>query len=1372
MGQVLGIGTGGTISGFGLGAGGSAALLYDTGNGDYGILVTPEAGVVTPISLTLDVIIGGKNPDGSPRTMNDFTGPGYQVSGAFGAQAGLVFNSSGQVIGVVTGLGLGAQATTGNGFLITGDAIGAAAGAIRDAIANAIADAAAGLIGGLLDSFNIPDPGSWFPRDPLIIDLDGNGVDLTSLQSSTAYFDFGGDGTREKTGWFGKNDGVLVRDLDGDGQIENLQELLASPTQDVITTLRGLDTNADSKITSADSVWSSLQVWKDANGNGLTDAGELLSLSSLQLTEINLNAQNSNTVVAGNQVAKTTTVTLAGVQQAASVTFFATDLANTQFQPPAGYVRNPDTFALPELRGTGVVPTLSYSMSTNQALLDMAKLIVVGAGTKSFATLRGEVEQLVTQWAFSVAKVGIPTIVDDAVNPIVINRSHVEVLQQFGGSAITATVNDNNYMRLETNYQELINKYTALFATQSFTSAFVLFMTGNQQAQQINFNAHSFRFLNEIGVDLQSNTIGFDTAQLAARLLGQVVADFGPNATISNFTQNASVANTLAIVNALIDEVPFQFATQTLENAAALAQSDIPKLIALKYLMAGGLASDIVMQDSAITLAGNQIVAIGGLGSNSITGTTAANIIIGGGGADTLTGLAGNDTYIYNNGDGADTIVENAFYQGTADKLAFTGHSFAELKVARSTTNEDLILTFTNNTDQITIKDGALSTAERGVEVFGFTGGVTKTSADIRALAITQKQTTGADVIKGFEDVADTFTGGLGADTLTGLSGSDTYIYNNGDGADTIVENGLYQGTADTLTFTGHTFAQLKAARSATNNDLILTFTNNTDQVTITDGALATAERGIENFGFTGSVTKTIADIRALAITQKQTTGADTIKGFSDVADVFTGGLGADILTGLSGSDTYIYNNGDGADTIVENGLYEGTADRLNFTGHTFAELKAARSATNEDIILTFTNNTDQVTIADGAMATAERGIESFGFSGSVTKTIADIRALAIAQKQTTGADVIKGFNDVADNFTGGLGADTLTGLSGNDTYVYNNGDGADTIVENGLYEGTADKLNFTGHAFSELKATRSLTNDDMVLTFTNNTDKVTIAGGSLATVERGVESYGFTGGVTKTIAEIMALSITQKQTAAADVIKGFESSADTFTGGLGADTLTGLSGNDTYVYNNGDGADIIVENDLYQGTADRLNFTGHSFAELKVARSLTNDDLVLTFTNNTDKITIAAGSLTTVERGVESFGFTGAVTKTIAELGALSIIQKQTTGADTIKGYDMWADTFVGGAGNDTLTGLGGNDTFVFAAGFGKDTITDFSAGTGATDVMRLLLGTSFDTFAEVMAAATQVSTNTVITISALDTITLTGITKTLLVADDFAFV
>jgi serralysin len=54
----------------------------------------------------------------------------------------------------------------------------------------------------------------------------------------------------------------------------------------------------------------------------------------------------------------------------------------------------------------------------------------------------------------------------------------------------------------------------------------------------------------------------------------------------------------------------------------------------------------------------------------------------------------------------------------------------------------------------------------------------------------------------------------------------------------------------------------------------------------------------------------------------------------------------------------------------------------------------------------------------------------------------------------------------------------------------------------------------------------------------------------------------------------------------------------------------------------------------------------------------------------------------------------------------------------------------------------------------------------------MRILQGTAFDTYAEVMAAATQVGSNTVITFDATTSITLENITRTSLVADDFRFI
>ena len=98
--------------------------------------------------------------------------------------------------------------------------------------------------------------------------------------------------------------------------------------------------------------------------------------------------------------------------------------------------------------------------------------------------------------------------------------------------------------------------------------------------------------------------------------------------------------------------------------------------------------------------------------------------------------------------------------------------------------------------------------------------------------------------------------------------------------------------------------------------------------------------------------------------------------------------------------------------------------------------------------------------------------------------------------------------------------------------------------------------------------------------------------------------------------------------------------------------------------------------------------------------------------------------------------------------------------------------DTLIGGVGNDSLTGSTGNDSFYFAPGFGKDIVSDFTAGAGTPhDTMHVDLGVAFDTFADVMAVATQVVANTVLTFDANDTITLNNVLKTGLVVDDFVF-
>ncbi|MFD1331298.1 calcium-binding protein [Methylopila musalis] len=96
--------------------------------------------------------------------------------------------------------------------------------------------------------------------------------------------------------------------------------------------------------------------------------------------------------------------------------------------------------------------------------------------------------------------------------------------------------------------------------------------------------------------------------------------------------------------------------------------------------------------------------------------------------------------------------------------------------------------------------------------------------------------------------------------------------------------------------------------------------------------------------------------------------------------------------------------------------------------------------------------------------------------------------------------------------------------------------------------------------------------------------------------------------------------------------------------------------------------------------------------------------------------------------------------------------------------------DRLYGGAGNDRLSGGAGNDTFYFGAASGHDTITDFAAGAAIGDVIQFV-GTSIDSFADVLAATNDVGGNAVITINANTSITLLGVTEASLHANDFLF-
>ncbi|MCW8088099.1 glycoside hydrolase family 113 [Sabulicella glaciei] len=108
---------------------------------------------------------------------------------------------------------------------------------------------------------------------------------------------------------------------------------------------------------------------------------------------------------------------------------------------------------------------------------------------------------------------------------------------------------------------------------------------------------------------------------------------------------------------------------------------------------------------------------------------------------------------------------------------------------------------------------------------------------------------------------------------------------------------------------------------------------------------------------------------------------------------------------------------------------------------------------------------------------------------------------------------------------------------------------------------------------------------------------------------------------------------------------------------------------------------------------------------------------------------------------------------------------------ADTLLGT-TGRDLLVGGAGHDVLTGGQGSDVFLFASGFGRDRITDFTAGAGAGRDQIQFDQTLFKDFSAVLARTTQMGADSVITLDSSNSVTLVGVSKTALVSDNFLFV
>lgn len=155
--------------------------------------------------------------------------------------------------------------------------------------------------------------GQWDPLycdcqyySPIIIDVQGNGFNLTSA-SEGIYFDMFGNGSPDGLGWTSANsdDAFLVLDRNSNGLIENGAELFGNFTpqsehseKNGFLALAEYDKpanggNGDGVMDKADYMFSELRLWQDKNHNGISEQSELFRLSALDVDSIELDYKTS-----------------------------------------------------------------------------------------------------------------------------------------------------------------------------------------------------------------------------------------------------------------------------------------------------------------------------------------------------------------------------------------------------------------------------------------------------------------------------------------------------------------------------------------------------------------------------------------------------------------------------------------------------------------------------------------------------------------------------------------------------------------------------------------------------------------------------------------------------------------------------------------------------------------------------------------------------------------------------------------------------------------------------------------------------------------------------------------------------------------------
>lgn len=1119
-----------------------------------------------------------------------------------------------------------------------------------------------------IPSSNVTDPDTSTPTTtqlaqisvdrgcPLVLDLSGDGLKTLNIDDTNIYFNTKNSDFSTKTGWISKYDAFLAIDKDNDGKITRQDELFGTETQSGFDVLKNYDSNKDGIINSADSAFGQLRIWQDLNENGITDEGELKTLSQAGIASIKLNSvkindeQNNNTITGMSTFTKTdgTVLHIYNVNLAFNKMY-------TQYN--GTYALSADVLDMPWLRGYGQVCDLQLAMSENEDLKNFVKEL---SNMDDAKQIYDKMDELLAKW------IGCEDIQSSSTQNG-INSREIAILNKYLGLDLQGEVGADKKVFMDSAYQSLKNKiYTSFIAQTQIGNAFEI--NYDYKTDSILYNDNTYENL----ITNLPDQKNFFASYIIAKVLNDSNCLDG-NKLAYTITEKGYGASLISYLNSgfqILEDGNFEILNPNTPMYVIGTSGDDVIVGTDNADIIYGMDGDDILNGGA----GDDYLS-GGRGNDTLIGGDGNDTLDGGDGDDSLEGGYGNDTYIYD-GSGKDTIIDERWikiarqewYQSGfwifkrwksrwvyQDKLVDAGQDtivFGENVTAKDVditrNGNDLILSLIGTDNKLTIKDW-YTTSEQRVEKFVFEDGFIVNSDQIINLI---KDTSLSENLSGTSKPNfiissagnDTINAAKGDDAIINFEGDTTYIFNAGGGNDVIAD---YAGNDKIKFGSGIGYDDVKYTRH--NQDLVISVNNMDDSITIINWFKEDSNK-IETIEFSDGRTLSPDDILAMLSTTVATGYDDVIIGNDEENlidglagndyieggkgnDTIIGGLGKDIMKGGEGNDSYYVDNAgdevieaenEGNDTIYSSISYELPDNVENLTLIGSGNINAVGNSLDNVI----TGN-DGDNIIDGVSGTNTL----YGGKGNDTYIINESNKNdVIVENLDEGSDTVQS------TVTYGLGANIENLVLAGENEINGNGNNLDNYIQgnsaNNVLMGGAGKDILYGNGGNDTLI--GGTGDDTYLVDAEN----------IIVTENANEG---TDTVISLIDYTLGANLENLELAGYENLSGYGNSLNNIITGNdgdnilcghgGRDTLQAGKGSDTYLFNAGDGQDTIIENDDSNICVDTIKF-GEGITKDDIVLTKTGFDLIITFKNNsTDKITIKNSNIDKSSR-IEHFEF------------------------------------------------------------------------------------------------------------------------------------